>query len=123
MSKILLSTTSRPALWPTQRSLQHCPWLSSSLKLPDLEADYSYLPTLEVKDAWCCTCSPPALIWSSIRLFFMCCLGEAISQLLSPTLSKLSEAATLPTCIPGCFIRISSVTPIILTDRFLTVIQ
>lgn len=116
MSKILFSTTSRPALWPTQPPLRCCQWLSSSLKLPDLEADHSSLPTFEVKDAWCCTCTPPVLIWNSTRLFFTCPLGEAISQLLlPPALTKLAEAATLPTCNPRCLIQISTVTLIILT--------
>jgi hypothetical protein len=57
---LLFTTASRPALGPTQPSIQ---WVTGALSLvvkrPGREADYQPPSSAEVKNAWNYTSSPP----------------------------------------------------------------
>jgi hypothetical protein len=58
--KIVLSTSSRPVLGPTQLPIQWIPGaFSRGVKRPGREADYSPPTSAEVKNTWIYTSTPP----------------------------------------------------------------
>jgi hypothetical protein len=65
----LLTTLSRPVLWPTQPHIQWAPWaLSLGIKRPGREAEHSPPPSAEVKKMWTYTSTPPyaSMAWCLI---------------------------------------------------------
>jgi hypothetical protein len=56
----LLTTASRPALWPTQPPIQRTPGaLTLKVKQPGREADQPHPSSAGVKNAWSYTSTPP----------------------------------------------------------------
>jgi hypothetical protein len=59
-SILLFATVSRPALGPTQSTIQRVPRaLSPAVNSPGREADYSSLSSAEDNNAWSHTSTPP----------------------------------------------------------------
>jgi hypothetical protein len=64
----LFTTTSRPALGPTQPPIQWVPGaLSLGVKRPGCEADHSPPSVAEVKNAWSYTSTPPVRLHGVVR--------------------------------------------------------
>jgi hypothetical protein len=60
MGNFLFNSVSRTALGPTQPPIQWIPGaLSLGVKRPGREADHSRPSSVEVKNAWSYTCTPP----------------------------------------------------------------
>jgi hypothetical protein len=60
IKNFLFSTSSIPALGPTQRPIQWVPGaFSPGVKRPRREADYSHPSSAEVKKTWIYTSTPP----------------------------------------------------------------
>jgi hypothetical protein len=63
MMGFLLATQSRLALWPTQPPIQWVPRaLTSLIKQPEHEADHSPPSSVNVKNAWSYTSTPPMCV-------------------------------------------------------------
>jgi hypothetical protein len=64
---IFLVTVSRPALGPTQPPIQWLPGaLSLGVKRPGREADHSFPPSVETKNAWSYSSTPPVRLYGVI---------------------------------------------------------
>jgi hypothetical protein len=63
----LFTTASRPALRPTQPPIQWAPGaLFLEVKRLELEADYSFPSSIEVKNAWSYTSTSPVRLYAVV---------------------------------------------------------
>jgi hypothetical protein len=67
VNNFLLSTSSRPALGPTQPPIQGVPGsLSPEVKRPGHEADHSPPTSAEVEKTWICTFTPTIRLYGAV---------------------------------------------------------